>query len=410
MSPTATASVLDYIRTNWPRSFYRDEPGTGFQGVDLPYPYTSPCIKGEGHFTFFFYWDTYFTNIGLLKHGHASVAKDNIKNMLWFIKRQGYMPNHTAIYNRSQAPYLCRMVKEYIEATGDTDFLAEAADGLRQEYHFWTVARHTPTGLSRYGHHDTAEGCVKFYDQSLIRRLNLPADAPFSEKAEIGGQFIANAEATCDFTQRFERRCLDFCAVDLNSLLFEYETYLAECSLKLGWGDHSLWVSRNKRRAELMNRYLWNEERGFFLDYDFVNHRHSKVAAQTGYQALFVGMASPEQAKRMVGNLPLMEREFGMAYTEETPDCRSYQWSYPVAWPPMAYVVVEGLRRYGYEKEARRIAQKYVDTTTRIFEQTGQLWEKVDSETGIISESEYNAAPMLGWSAAVYVAFAEYLA
>src|SRR5690606_5229399 len=140
-------------------------------------------------FTFFFYWDTYFTNIGLLKHGHASVAKDNIKNMLWFIKRQGYMPNHTAIYNRSQAPYLCRMVKEYIEATGDTDFLAEAADGLRQEYHFWTVARHTPTGLSRYGHHDTAEGCVKFYDQSLIRRLNLPADASFSEKAEIGGQF-----------------------------------------------------------------------------------------------------------------------------------------------------------------------------------------------------------------------------
>ena len=91
-SASLTRSVLDYIRANWPRSIYRDAPGTGFAGVDIPFPYTSPCIKGEGHFSFFFYWDTYFTNLGLLRHGHAQTAKDNIKNMLWFIARQGYMP------------------------------------------------------------------------------------------------------------------------------------------------------------------------------------------------------------------------------------------------------------------------------------------------------------------------------
>ena len=84
--------ILDYIRANWPRSIYRDAPGAGFAGVDIPFPYTSPCIKGEGHFYFFFYWDTYFTNLGLLRHGLAETAKDNIKNMLWFIARQGYMP------------------------------------------------------------------------------------------------------------------------------------------------------------------------------------------------------------------------------------------------------------------------------------------------------------------------------
>jgi len=62
-------NVLTYIQSNWKRSVYKDLPGKGFNGVDLPYPYTSPSIKGEGHFTFFFYWDTYFTNLGLLRNG-----------------------------------------------------------------------------------------------------------------------------------------------------------------------------------------------------------------------------------------------------------------------------------------------------------------------------------------------------
>jgi len=52
-----TTPTLDYIRNNWSRSFYKDINGSGFLGDDLPFPYTSPCIKGEGHFSFFFYWD-----------------------------------------------------------------------------------------------------------------------------------------------------------------------------------------------------------------------------------------------------------------------------------------------------------------------------------------------------------------
>ncbi len=59
--------VLDYIKANWEKSISKDEPGKGFGGVSLPYPYTTPSIKGEGEFTIFFYWDTYFTNLGLLK-------------------------------------------------------------------------------------------------------------------------------------------------------------------------------------------------------------------------------------------------------------------------------------------------------------------------------------------------------
>ncbi|MDX2111634.1 MAG: trehalase family glycosidase [Verrucomicrobiota bacterium] len=401
--------VIDYIKANWDRSIYRDANGSGFMGLDIPYPYTSPCIKGEGHFYFFFYWDTYFTNLGLLRHGRHQQAKDNIRNMLWLIQANGYMPNHVGIYNRSQSPYLCRMVKEYLAATGDEAFLPECAQGLRQEYNFWFTARNTPTGLSRHGHHDTAEGCAHFYDGALVGRLGLPKDVPFAEKAIVGGHFMANAEATCDFSNRFDSRCMDFIPVDLNSLLYEYELFLGECSAKLGWKEDALWAKRAALRIVRMTRYLWNEEQGLFLDYDFVNEKPGKVPALTGVQVMANGVATKEQAARIVANLPLFERAHGVAYTSEVPGCRQYQWAFPNVWPPMVYMTVDGLRKYGYETDARRIASKYLETTRQLFAKTGQLWEKTDAEVVQVAGGEYKAAPMIGWTAGVYIALKEYL-
>ena len=407
--PATTTPVLDYIRSHWSKTFYRDQPGQGFCGMDLPHPYVSPCIRGEGHFTFFFYWDTYFTQLGLLRDGHAEMAKNNIRNILWFIRRQGYMPNHTAVFNRSQSPYFCKIVQDYLAATGDESFLPECAEGLRQEYHFCSTAPISPIGLNRHGHHDTDDGLVLFYDQ-IRDRLGLPADAPRAEKTRAAAHYMATAEASCDFTQRFGDDAMGHCAVDLNALLFEYESYLATVAPKLGWDDQALWESRRARRLELMNRHLWSEERGFFLDYDFVHSRPSPVAAVTGYQPLFHGIATPAQAARMVACLPLFEREHGLAYTESTSDCRLFQWAYPAVWPCMVYMVVAGLRRYGYEAEARRIARKYQTTTERLFARTGRLWEKTDAETGDTLHTEYASAPLLGWTAGVYVALHEYLA
>jgi alpha,alpha-trehalase len=107
-------------------------------------------------------------------------------------------------------------------------------------------------------------------------------------------------------------------------------------------------------------------------------------------------------------NLPLFEREFGVAVTEDRPFDRTYQWAFPNVWPPLVYVTVEGLRRYGFVADALRIAGKYIATANRLFEKTGQLWEKTDAITGEVAGGEYKAAPMLGWSAGIYVALAEY--
>lgn len=408
-----SSPATDYIHANWHRSIYRDANGSGFRGIDLPFPYTSPCIKGEGNFSFFFYWDTYFTNLGLLRSGHADTARDNIRNILWFIKRQGYMPNHVGLYNRSQPPYLCSMVADYFDHLGGSDrdpaFFRECCEGLRQEYHFWTTARHTPTGLQRHGQHDTEEGCIAFHDGMLTKRLGKSKDAPSDEKIAVGAHHLAEAESGWDFTPRFSGRCLDHNPADLNCLLHTYETFLGRHAAALGWDDAALWQERAAARRERTTRLLWSEAGSWFMDYDFVNRRHSAIPALGGILALFSGLATTEQAARMASKLPEFERTHGIAATTDHPSAKGCQWAFPNVWPPLVWVAAAGLRRYGFTADANRVAQKYVATSDALFARTGQLWEKTDALTGDVAGGEYHAAPMLGWSAGVYLACREML-
>jgi len=402
--------VLNYINANWEKSISKDEPGKGFGGVDLPYPYTTPSIRGEGEFSIFFYWDTYFTNLGLLRNGKEEQAKNNIRNILWLIREQGYMPNFVGIHNRSQSPYLQLMIRDYFEKVGDKsdDFSRACAEGLRKEYQFWMTARYSKTGLNHFGHHDDDKGCIDFYNQVLIDRLKFNPNVPDTEKTVKGGHYMAEAE-NWDFNQRYDGRCLDHAAVDLNALLFGYEEFLYQAAWKNGWHFKDLYLDRSIKRKELINSYLWNEERGWFFDYDFVHGKQSDVYSLSGLQPLFFGIASMVQAEKMVRNLPLFERDFGIATTNEREGCRAFQWAYPVVWPPLVYITIMSLDRYGFKEEAQRIAQKYIKVNTGLFKKTGRLFEKTDAETGELSNAEYTSAPMMGWTAGVYVALAGYL-
>jgi alpha,alpha-trehalase len=403
-------NVLTYIQSNWKRSVYKDLPGQGFNGVDLPYPYTSPSIKGEGHFTFFFYWDTYFTNLGLLKNGLEKQVKNNIRNMLWLIQEQGYMPNHVGLYNRSQTPYLQMMVHDYFKHVSDESeqFYKECAEGLRKEYQFWMTARYSVSGLNHFGYHEKAEECIKFYNTIGNRRLKLPLDVPDEKKIIIGGNLIAEAESW-DFCQRYNQHATEFNAVDLNALLWGYEDFLYTASNKLNWYLKDFYKERAQERRELIDKYLWNDALGWFFDYDFVNKEQSKVYSVSGLQPLFMGIASKEQAEKVLKNLPLLERDYGIATTNERPGCRDYQWAYPVVWPPMVYITVKGLDNYGFKEDARRIAKKFIDVNTALFKEHGKLFEKTNAETGNLSNAEYGSAPMMGWTAGVFVTLVDYL-
>jgi alpha,alpha-trehalase len=409
-SKQAIISVLEYIRDNWDKSIYKDEPGKGFLGVDLPFSYAAPSIKGQGHFTFLCYWDIYFTNLGLLRNGKEEQAKNNIKNLLWLIKEQGYIPGHVGVYNRSQSPYLQFIVKDYfaLVKNDSVDFWRECADGVRKEYQFWMTARYSKTGLNHNKHHDDDKGCIDFYNKHLISRMKFDALMPDDQKSEIGGQYMAEAE-TWDFCQRYSGHSMDYNPVDLNALLFGYEEFLFEAAKKNNWFLKDFYQQRADKRKKLINDLLWNDNLGWYFDYDFKNKKQSEVYSLSGLQPLFMGLASQEQADKMVKNLHLFERDFGVATTNETIGCRAFQWAYPVVWPPLVYLTVMSLDKYGFKDDANRIAKKFIDVNTSLFKEHGMLFEKTDVETGDLSNTEYKSAPLMGWTAGVFVALAEYL-
>ena len=155
---------------------------------------------------------------------------------------------------------------------------------------------------------------------------------------------------------------------------------------------------------------LWNEKIGAFCDYNFTNGKKADIISVAQFYPLFSGVATKDQAERTVELLSEIEAEFGVACCEKREDLYGLQWDYPNGWACLQYVVVHGLLRYGYRKEALRIAEKYKCLVEKVFKTTGKLWEKYDVTTGDVSHNkEYETPAMMGWTAGVYIDFCSLL-
>jgi alpha,alpha-trehalase len=140
-------------------------------------------------------------------------------------------------------------------------------------------------------------------------------------------------------------------------------------------GDAPKWRKRARDRAALINKLMWNERDGLYEDYNFVEQRTRHYPFLTTFYPLWAGIASHEQAARVVANLTLFERAGGLqTSTIESGD----QWDAPFGWAPLELIAVEGLRRYGYRAEANRISEKFLSMVAEQYRQHGTLLEKYD--------------------------------
>lgn len=404
--PSSTAqldAISDYIRANWDRSaHFAPPPGSSI--LPLPYPFTTPCITG--HFVAFFYWDTYFTNLGLLAQGRIDLARGNCDNMIYLIDRLGFIPNSTfpGDDTRSQPPYFSMMVRDLFEKTGDKAWLSGAVSALRKEYQFWMEKRITPTELNRHFHHAPNDYLLNFFSTALVDRLGFDPNLPEPTRLTIAANYLGEAETGWDFTPRFSGRCGDFNPVDLNSNLYLYEKNFAWFAGELGDGDAAAWEAKAARRRSLIQEHLWDEKRGLYFDFDYQSAAHSPIPSLAAFHPLWTGLATPEQARRMRDQLSLFEFPYGISVCASTRHEKTFQWDYPNGWPPLFWTTISGLHRYGFKDDAARLASKFLELNARHFEKTGQLWEKFDVVTGDIAGGEYTAQPMLGWTAGTFLA------
>lgn len=403
----------------------RQMPGS----LELPFEYFS--IHED--INVLYCWDTYFTNAGLLLiDSFAIFAKNAVDNQFAEIEQIGFVPNASEPWglNRSQTPFLSMMVREIYESgLADKNWLLLAFEMLQKDYLFWTdtsanaIEDHNTTiaGLQRFYHHATEEELLEFYDV-LAPRFYLSDSLPNEEKLKMGEAWLSEAE-TMDFTPRFENRCHEFIAVDLNSNLYVYEKNFEWMTDELNLEGQPDWELIASKRKALISKYCWNEERGLFMDYDFVNHRFSTIASVAAFYPLWAGFATKEQADRTVKNLSIFEFEYGPTVCEKSQQKYIYQWDYPAGWPPVYYLVAKALDNYGFKEDACRISAKYLDIVTKNFfdpkpeyfasiigskekdtkREKGFVYEKYDVSDGTIYDAEYACRPFHGWSYAVFI-------
>lgn len=349
--------------------------------IGLPYPYSVPCVQGM--FQDMFYWDTYFTNLGLISIGDTVQAKNNVDNILYVINRLGYMPNATdkGLFNRSQPPYASMMVADIFELTHDKEWLAAALPVLEKEYDFWMTQRIAPNGLNRHGNSATESELRDFYGYMMTRFPHLKWEMPDAERIRQGSHFLSEAESGWDFSPRFDSRCEDFNPIDLNANLYIYEKNFERFYKELGMKDSKKWSKAASTRKKLMQKCMKSPTDGLYYDYDFVNNRRCDVYSSAIFNLMWAGLLSGDEATNVVDNLNRLEMEHGIVACEPANRVCVYQWDSPNAWASINVLAVKALDRYGYKTEAKRVARKYVGSIVSIYNTTGNLWEKYNGKT-----------------------------
>jgi alpha,alpha-trehalase len=176
----------------------------------------------------------------------------------------------------------------------------------------------------------------------------------------------------------FNADVLQYNPVCLNSLLYLMEKEMAEILEIVGRGaEAEMWRTRAAERARLVNRFMWDAQDGLYYDYNFLQERTRRYPFLTTFYPLWAGIANKDQAERVRRALGKFERPGGLlTSTNRSGD----QWDAPFGWAPLELIAIEGLRRYGYNEDANRIAEKFLSMVHHEFRRTGTILEKYDVE------------------------------
>lgn len=245
-------TTREYINENWGNTIRYPDTDSDGSWFKMPVSYTTPCMNTL--FKNFFYWDTYFANLGLMADGYEEQAKNNLITMSHFIKIHGFVPNADHIITRSQPPLFARGVYDYYRKTGDIGFVKESLFAIEREFDFFQSDRMTKIGLNAYGNNELNFG-KKWYYSEFDRRLGGYTDdeRKIPDNELIDG-LLAIAESGWDFNPRFKKNgnrfaAGDFVHLDLNCILFDAEVKAAELFARNGEKEKS-----EKYREKALNR------------------------------------------------------------------------------------------------------------------------------------------------------------
>ncbi|KAF2084340.1 glycoside hydrolase family 37 protein [Saccharata proteae CBS 121410] len=389
-----------------------------------------PFVVPGGRFNELYGWDSYMESLGLLTNNRVDLVKSMVQNFCFCIKHYGKILNGNRTYYlcRSQPPFLTDMTLRVYDRIkhdpGADEFLRTALlAAIKEYYSVWMndprldresgLSRYRPGGIgvppeteaSHFVHvlqpYAQKYGMTfeEFVDAYNYRRVSEPdLDVYFLHDRAV-------RESGHDTSYRLERVAADLATVDLNSLLYKYETDIARL-IRGHFNDRlavpvefcvpgqdpghfetsATWDRRAKKRKALMEKYMWNEEEGMYFDYNTATKQQTGYESATTFWPMWAGVATPRQAATLMERaLPKLEEFGGLASGTEKSrgavglERPNRQWDYPFGWAPQQMLAWVGLQRYGYEADAQRLAYKWCYMVTKAFvDFNGVVVEKYD--------------------------------
>lgn len=388
--------------------------------LPLPHPYVVP----GGRFSEIYYWDSYFTMLGLKAQGRYDLMRNMINNFAYLIDSLGFIPNGNRIYylSRSQPPFFSLMVKELesIDSLAALNYLP----ALEKEYEFWMNGK---AQLHKPG--DVLNHVVMLPDGNVMNRywdymprprpeafkedMRVSKNSPRNEE-EIFRNIRAAAESGWDFSTRwFEDggnlesiRTVEFVPVDLNCLLFHLEKMIAKGNRLQGDSLKAKeFENLSQKRVKSILTFCWNDRQDFFFDYNFIDRSTSEVMSLAGVYPLFFKIAPHDKALEVasvVGDQFLKPGGFVTTLTSS-----GQQWDAPNGWAPLQWITCQGLKNYDQSDLADEGEKRWIRQNIRVFKHTGKMMEKynVMDTTLTAGGGEYPNQDGFGWTNGVALAF-----
>lgn len=400
--------ILEHIDALWSTLTRSDAPQSlASSRIPLPFPYVVP----GGRFDEMYYWDSYFTILGLLDSGRQALALSMVRNFLWLVRAHGHVPNGNRTYylSRSQPPFLALMV-EAASAAGLLEPSVDILHALQQEHNYW-MAQGSGPDLAPIHYRDaliTPRDESWLEDNALMEACNKPKiclhiRAACASGWDFSSRWLADKSSMCTI------RTADIAPIDLQCLVWKLEDTIANIALALRDPkvSEAFYTLAQNRQHSIITRFF-NAKSGLFDD---LNAQGVPIGNRTLACAypLFFGIATEGQAASCAATL---ERDFLCPGGLQTTDIHSgQQWDAPNGWAPLQYIVAQGLLRYGYDALATDIMQRWNQTVEHTYRTSGKIKEKYNVVDPLIpgGGGEYPNQDGFGWTNAVYTLFHRHL-
>ncbi|TDE18443.1 alpha,alpha-trehalase TreF [Dyadobacter psychrotolerans] len=418
------SSTEQYIQSLWKvLTRHPENQERGGSLIPLPHAYVVP----GGRFREIYYWDSYFTMLGLKESGRTDLIESMINNFAYLIDKFGYIPtaNRTYYLSRSQPPFFSLMVNLYSEMEGKK-VLKKYLQRLRKEYDYWmdgsdlevepfTAHRrvvHLPDGalLNRYWD-DKSTPRPESYGEDI--EIGDEAEEKYrSNKDEVYRHLRAAAESGWDFSSRWFRDENDFASIhttdilpiDLNCLMYNLEKTLGEAYLLNDQYDlHHEFVHKSQLRAKAIQDYFWDDLRNYYMDFDFKKKRNTNAITLAGTFPLYFKLATKQQSHYIRSYIRLNFMRSGGLLTTLVKS--GQQWDAPNGWAPLQWITYKGLRNYNFHRTANELSVEWLSLIEKEFKHSGKMLEKYNvSDTNLIAGGgEYEIQEGFGWTNGVYL-------